>query len=404
VSHDRAVALKPGYALAHFNRGNTLRDLGRPDEALASYDCAIQLTPDLAGAYLGKALLLRDRKRSGEAIATFDRALELTPGDVLAALGKGMCLLQLGRFEEGWPLYEWRKKKSDCNYREYPQPVWSGTESLEGRTLFICAEQGLGDTIQFCRYAQLARKLGAKVIFAAPDPLVRLLKDLGLGIDVVGMSSQLPDFDFYIALMSLPLAFRTSLANCPANMPYLRAEPERVASWRERLGNQGFKIGISWQGSKGLEVDAGRSFPLRCFEGLAKLPDVRLISLQKNDGFEQLLELPPGIRLATLGADFDIPPDAFVDTAAVMESLDLVITSDTAIAHLAGALGRPVWVALKHVPDWRWLLDRPDSPWYPTMRLFRQPAPNDWFAVFAAMESQLRAMRQADASQLKRIG
>jgi tetratricopeptide (TPR) repeat protein len=400
-SHDRAVALKPDYALAHFNRGNTLRDLGRLNEALASYDRAIQLTPGLAAAHLGKALLLTDRRRADEAIDTFDRALENTPDDVLAALGKGMCLLQMGRFEEGWPLYEWRKKKPDrTDFRDYPQPAWTGTESLEGKTLFIYAEQGLGDTIQFCRYAQLARETGAKVIFAVQDPLVRLLKDLGPGIEIVGMSAQPPDFDYYIALLSMPLAFRTNLANCPANVPYLRAERERVENWRERLGGHGLKVGICWQGNP--EADAAKSVSLRQFEAFAKIADVRLISLQKNDGVGQLLELPAGIGIETLGEDFDTPPDAFIDTAAVMETLDLVVTTDTAIAHLAGALGRPTWVALKHVPEWRWLLDRSDSPWYPTMRLFRQPVLNDWPAVFAAMKSQLPAKRQAPVDERSR--
>jgi Glycosyltransferase family 9 (heptosyltransferase) len=205
----------------------------------------------------------------------------------------------------------------------------------------------------------------------------------------VAMSSQPSGFDYYTALLSVPLALRAVPANCPARIPYLRAEPERVEAWRERLGDDGFRIGICWQGNKASEIDAGRSFPLRHFEGIAKLPDVRLISLQKNDGVEQLFDLPPAMKVETLGEDFDASIDAFIDTAAVMETLDLVITSDTAIAHLAGALGRPVWVALKHVPDWRWLLERADSPWYPTMRLFRQRARDDWTGVFAAMERQV---------------
>lgn len=223
------------------------------------------------------------------------------------------------------------------------------------------------------------------------ETLLRLLKGFAPGIDVVEPSRSL-HFDYHIALASMPLAFRTDEANCPSSVPYLRAEPERVERWRERLGDHGFKIGICWQGNRNAEVDSGRSFSLRFFEPLAKLPGVRLISLQKHDGVEQLLEVPGGLQIETLGADFDNPPDAFIDTAAVMESLDLIITPDTAIAHLAGALGRPTWVALKQVTDWRWLLDRSDSPWYPTIRLFRQPFPNDWSAVFAAMESQLTAL------------
>jgi tetratricopeptide (TPR) repeat protein len=392
ASHDRAVALMPDYARAHFNRGSTLRELGRMSEALACFDRAIELTPGFPPGLPGAAMLSTDRERSKEAVETSDRALRHDQSAVLAAAAKGTCLLQTGRFEEGWPLYEWRKKKAGRrDYCKYRQPEWTGTENLEGRTLFVHAEQGAGDTIQFSRYAQLAREMGAKVILGVPDVLVRLLKDLGPGIDVIGLSSQPPDFDYHVALLSMPLAFRTNFANCPANVPYLRAEPERVEYWRARLGERGRKIGICWQGNTNPQIDAGRSFSLRHFEALAKLPGVRLISLQKNDGVEQLLELPADMRIETLGADFDNPPDAFVDTAAVMVILDLVISSDTAIAHLAGALGRPTWVALKHVPEWRWFLDRSDSPWYPTMRLFRQTIRDDWPEVFAAMESRLRA-------------
>jgi len=197
-------------------------------------------------------------------------------------------------------------------------------------------------------------------------------------------------FDFQAALLSLPLGFATTLESVPAEIPYLRAEPERVRRWKERLGEQGFKIGIAWQGNTLATVDAGRSFALAEFLGLAKLANVRLISLQKNEGVEQLGALPEGANVETLGEDYDAGGDAFLDTAAVMESLDLVIASDSAIAHLAGALGRPVWVALQHVPEWRWLLDRADSPWYPTMRLFRQRARGDWRGVFADIENALR--------------
>jgi len=226
------------------------------------------------------------------------------------------------------------------------------------------------------------------VIFAVQDALVQLLKTLDPGIAIQSLATRATGFDYQIALMSMPLAFRTRLETCPARVPYLHADGERLAKWRERLGGHGFKIGICWQG-KQADIDIGRSFPLRHFEAIAKLPDVRLISLQKHDGVEQLRDLPPGTRVETLGQDFDAGPHAFLDTAAVLECLDLIITSDTAVAHLAGAMGRPAWVALKCVPDWRWLLDRSDSPWYPTFRLFRQPEPGDWPNVFAAIQTEL---------------
>jgi len=187
----------------------------------------------------------------------------------------------------------------------------------------------------------------------------------------------------------MPLAFHTGADNIPARIPYLCSEPERVRHWKARIGSEGFRIGICWQGAKGGEVDIGRSFPVRHFEGIARLPGVRLFSLQKNAGAEQLHDLPGGFNVQSFGDDLDSGPDAFVDTAAIMENLDLVIASDTAVAHLAGALGRPVWVALNFVPDWRWLLERTDSPWYPTMKLFRQTERGNWQGVFAAMEAQL---------------
>jgi hypothetical protein len=396
ASFDKTIALNPGDAMSHHQRGNALRDLGRLEEALESYDRALALRPGAAAIYNDRGNVLRNLHRWDEAILSYERAVELNPAFGRAAFSKATCLLRTGDFGEGLPLYEWRKKKPGARYREYPWPVWSGAESLDGRNLFIHAEQGLGDTIQFSRYALLARDKGAKVTLAVQDVLVRLLETIGPDIRIIGMTSQPPAFDCYGALLSMPLAFGTNLATCPARVPYLRAEQERVDHWQTRLGSDGFKIGICWHGKERANVGGGRSFPVRQFEKIAKLPGVRLISLQKNEGVEQLCDLPPDMKVETLGENFDAPPDAFIDTAAVMEVLDLVITLDTATAHLAGALGRPTWVALKYVPDWRWFIERTDSPWYPTMRLFRQPARNDWPGVFAAMESALAARLASD--------
>jgi hypothetical protein len=295
----------------------------------------------------------------------------------------------MGRFEQGWRQYEWRKKhKEPIAARSFPQPLWSGAEDLEGKILFIHWEQGLGDTIQFCRYARLAEARGAKVVLSVQEPLRRLLTQLSPTVQIIGGAERPARFDYHSPLLSLPLAFATTRETIPAEIPYLGAEHERVENWKQRLGGDGFKIGICWQGRKG-EMDIGRSFSLREFVNIAAVPDVRLISLQKNDGTEQLANLPEGMNVETLGADFDAGPNAFLDTAAVMEHMDLVITSDTATAHLAGALGRPTWVALKRVPDWRWLLEGSKSRWYPTMRLFRQKLPGEWKPVFDDMLKEL---------------
>jgi tetratricopeptide (TPR) repeat protein len=389
-SYDRTIALKPDHAEAHSNRGHVVQDLQRLDAALADYDRAVALKPDYPEAWNNRGALLRESKRFDEAIASFDRAISLKPDFAEAYWNKALSVLLLGRFEEGLQLYEWRHDRgAPIAPRAFAQPVWTGRESLDGRPLFIHAEQGLGDTIQFCRYAKLAEARGARVTLSVQDSLVRLLQTLGPTIEVRGSTSQPGDGDFQIALLSMPRAFGTDLANIPADVPYLRAEPERVRKWNDKIGYSGFKVGICWQGEKSGIIDVGRSFPLAHFERLSKIPDVRLISLQKNAGVEQLHALPYGMVVETLGDEFDAGPDAFLDTAAVMENLDLVIASDTAIAHLAGALGRPVWVALKYVPDWRWLLDRAETPWYPSMRLFRQKSQGDWRGAFADIEAEL---------------
>jgi tetratricopeptide (TPR) repeat protein len=390
LSYDRAIELMPAYATAYNNRGNALQSLDRLEEAIQNFDRAIALEPGLAETHFNKGNALKSLSRLDEAIASYGRAIALRPEYPDACWNKGTCLLLSGNFAEGWLLHEWRKKKSGSyGIRNFRQPTWTGGESLEGKTLLIAGEQGFGDTIQFCRYALLAEAGGARVILSVQDPLVRLLTGLAAGIRIVGWTTESCDFDYQVSLLSLPMAFNTNLGNCLATIPYLRAESDRVEKWQERIGLHGFKIGICWQGARGGEIDAGRSFPVGLFEAIARIPHVRLISLQKNAGVEQLHDLPKGMTVESLGDAFDNGADAFVDTAAVMESLDLVITPDTAIAHLAGALGRPAFVALKQVPDWRWLLRRADSPWYPTLRLFRQEQRGDWPCVFAAMQAEL---------------
>ena len=389
-SFDLAIQIEPQSAESHLNRGNALAGLRRFDDAIDSYDRAIALNPLYVEAYNNRGNALRKLLRIDDALQSYAQAVKIKPDHAEATCNLGICTLLAGNFEAGWPLYEWRKKQQEPERLcRYPQPAWTGREGLEGKYLFVHAEQGLGDTIQFCRYALLAQEKAAKVILAVQDPLVRLVKCLSPTIEVLQLTTPPPEFDCHIALMSMPLAFQMSLGTCPANVPYLSAEPRRVESWKRKLGHEGIKIGVCWQGNKHGEIDKGRSFPVRHFEGLSRIPGIRLISLQKGDGVEQLSDLPAGMTIETLGEEFDAGADAFIDTAAVMEGLDLVITSDTAIAHLAGALGRPAWVALPFAPDWRWLLGRSDSPWYPTLRLFRQPTPGNWCSVFAAIQAQL---------------
>ena len=396
ASFDKLLLVKPDYAEAFYNRGIGLGELRRPDEALASYDRALAIKPGYVEALINRGILQQELKRIADAIASFDRGIAINPGDAKNHFSKSLCKLLSGQFEEGWRLYEWRKKlpKHDA-FRACPQPLWSGAEDIRGKILYVYAEQGLGDTIQFCRYAALAENEGAKVILCVQHALMKLISTLSPTISLHPLDVTPPNFDFHIPLLSLPLAFGTDHNNFPSAVPYLRADPGLVQSWASRIGGEGFKIGISWQGKKDPTIDRGRSFALRHFENLAKIPGVRLISLQKNEGAEQFFDLPRGMKIETMGDDFDEGSDAFIDTAAVMENMDLIITSDTAIAHSAGALGRPVWVALKYVPDWRWFLDRSDSPCYPTMRLFRQEVYDDWVGLFEHMQARLVKTVQA---------
>ncbi|HEY4076071.1 MAG TPA: tetratricopeptide repeat-containing glycosyltransferase family protein [Rhizomicrobium sp.] len=390
-SYDAALAIQPDFAQALSNRGQTLLRLGRLDEALNSFDQALQHAPHDASTLTNRGVVLREQMRLPEALDSFSRAMAVDPNYANAFYNAAAVRLLTDDFAEGWPLYEWRKQLPvPVDADRDPRPVWTGAEDLSGKTLFLHSGQGLGDTIQFFRYAMLARARRARVILSAQDSLRRILEQAGHDIEIVGAHTVPEDFDYQASLLSLPLAFGTTLETVPANVPYLKADAARAATWRDRIGEQGFRIGICWQGRPGTLVDIGRSIPLRQFQALAPIRGVRLISLQKGVGREQLADLAAGVTIETLPSDFDAGPDAFLDSAALMQSLDLVITSDTAVAHLAGALGRPVWVALQYVPEWRWLLNREDSPWYPSMSLVRQTKAGDWDGVFSQMESRLR--------------
>ncbi len=390
-SFDTVIARAPLAASAHNGRGAALIDLQDAAAALHSLERALALQPDLVDAWINRGIALAEMQRPEDAAASYLKAMVLRPDDARAHLNAAHLELRMGRFAAGWRHYEWRRCIADYGTSEAPGVPWTGSENLAGRSLLVRAEQGLGDTLQFCRYVRLLEARGALVIFMVQDALWWLMQGLASpSIRIVRASEAPPATDFHCPLLSVPRALGTTLETIPAGVPYLAAEAERVERWRSRLGHQGFRIGIGWQGGPS-RIDAGRSFAVREFEVIARIPGVRLISLQKGLGLEQLDHLTGGMAVESPGHDFDTGPDAFLDSAAVMQSLDLVISSDTALAHLAGALGRPTWVALKCVPDWRWLIDREDSPWYPTMRLFRQSTPGDWAGVFASMRTALQS-------------
>jgi tetratricopeptide (TPR) repeat protein len=398
ASYDRAIALKSNDAEFFNNRGNALKDLNRLDEALASYGQAIALNPRHVDAYNNRGVALMELKRLDEALASYDRAIALRPDYAEAFNNRGMARLLTGRYREGWADHEWRwKAKTYSGVRpKLDAPVWQG-EDVDGRRILVFGEQGLGDVIQFVRYLPLLAQRGAKVTLLVRENLIRLLRPLSSKIEIVGSLKKHDSFDFQCALMSLPWPFGTDLNSIPNQVPYLEPEEDRVERWKQFIGEHGFKIGIAWQAKIGSTPAVRmhglrRSFPLAELIPLSRLPGVRLISLQKHHGLDQLTNLPAGATVEILGDDFDGGPDAFIDTAAAMSNLDLIITPDTSIAHLAGALGRPTWVALSYVPDWRWLLNRDDSLWYPTVRLFRQGSDGDWKSAISKIEQALRAL------------
>jgi hypothetical protein len=303
----------------------------------------MELAPSLADAAIGCGTVLVERGDFEGAVATFDRALALAPDNAQAHWNRSNYLLARGDFKKGWEEFEWRKKLAGSSeFRIYSKPLWDGKEDLRGKAIHLYSEQALGDTIQFCRYVRVLRQMGAKVSLEVQDRLICLLRDSFDEVEVVGAGAILPSFDYHCPLLSLPRALGTELANIPDKVPYLFAERQRVREWAKKLGKDGFKIGICWEGRQGGRWERGRSIPLACYQALAEMPGVRLISLQKDRDRERRPTLPCGMAVETLGDDFDAGDSAFLDTAAVMENLDLVVTCDTAIAHLAGALGRPL--------------------------------------------------------------
>ena len=383
---ERALAIKPDCPEAYVNLGVARFDEGKLDEATACFRQSLRLRPNSADAEynLGNTLLAKGLLT--EAFDAFDRAVRIQPNMAGARLNRALLWLLQGDFERGWLEYEWRWSESREGRRLLTQPLWQG-EPLASRTILLCSEQGFGDTLQFVRYAPLVSGAGAGVVLLeCQQPLVRLLLGGCPGVDqVFALGEPLPAFDVHVPLLSLPkLLGTTSLQSIPAEVPYLEPAADLEQRWRTRLESvPGFRIGIVWQGSPTHKRDRHRSVAIERFAPISRIPGVSLISLQKGAGSEQLATLP---GLVDLGGEIT----DFADTAAVLRSLDLVITVDTALAHLAGALGVAAWVALPYTPDWRWLLERTDSPWYPSLRLFRQSQPGNWDEVFERIAAAVR--------------
>ena len=387
--YDRAISLDASLADAWNNRGNALHDLRRMEEALASYQRALDCSPDFVEAINNRGLAQQELELFDQAASDFDRAIELRPGHAEAFKRRAGLQLLRGHFAEGWSDFSHSIKLSGSGAAH--APAWKG-EPLDGRSILLTEPSGLGDTLQFFRYVLPLLQAGARVTFAGPRRLHALLATFSDRVELI-VDPGARRFDYRAVLWALPHLLWASHGPLAETVPYLRADPARVAKWASTLDPAGMNIGICWQGNPSRKIDAGRSIPLAAFLPLSRVPGVRLVSLQKRDGLEQLSSLPAGMQVLEPGPGFDEGADAFVDSAALLQSLDLLVSSDTAIVHLAGALGRPAWVALARVPDWRWLLDRDDSPWYPATRLFRQPVRDQWPAVFESMAAALPALR-----------
>jgi tetratricopeptide (TPR) repeat protein len=381
----QALRLNPRAWPAHYNLGILHKDR-EPDQAAESFRRALQSNPRHVDAHNNLGAILIHLRRLPEAVEHFEKALQLDPGNDTALWNCALMRMLQGDLEGGWQDYERRwalPYKVPCTYQ---QPRWDGS-SFKDKTILVFAEQGLGDTIQFVRYLPLVKERGGTVLFGCQPALAEICTGFA-GVDrLVPGGALLPPFDVQAPLLSLPGIFRTTLATIPAAVPYLRADPGLITAWRREVEHlEGFKVGIAWQGNPKNPGDHFRSLPLAQFQALAGLTGVRLLSLQVGHGTEQLAAAP--FPITDLGNRFE--PSSLGDLAAVMMSVDLVITVESAVAHLAGALAVPVWVVLPWSSDWRWLLERADSPWYPTMRLFRQSSLGDWEEVFERVATELR--------------
>jgi tetratricopeptide (TPR) repeat protein len=395
---ERALALAPGDPRAHNNLGSALSDLGRFEASLPKFNDAIALKPDYAEALLNRGLALAALRRPDEAVAALDGVLGIEPRNADARFVRGMALLQAGRFEEGWRDYEsrWERASAPHPAAVLPCPLWRG-ESLAGRSIVAYCEQGFGDSLQFIRYVLPLAQQASRVTVVAHPALADLFRSIP-GIEVrVGFDGA--SADYQVPLMSLPGRFGTTLETIPADVPYLAAPPEKAMGWAERLsdGAGRLKVGLVWAGDprpghlEANALDRRRSLSLAKFAPLAKVSGVQLVSLQKGAPAAEALSPPPGLILADMTADLH----DFADTAALVSNLDLVVSADTSVAHLAGALGKPVWVLSRYDGCWRWLNGREDSPWYPTARILHQATLGAWDEVIERIAEALAALVRA---------
>jgi tetratricopeptide (TPR) repeat protein len=387
---ERAIQIKPDYAEAHANRGTVLSNMDRLEEALAAFDCALRLQPGHFGSLSNRGVVLSNLGRFKEAFEAYKQAIQLKPDYAAAHYNYAMSLLITGDLHRGWKEFEWRWKVKEfpSTPRNFQVPQWDGSP-LHGKTILLHAEQGFGDTIQFIRYVPLVAQAGGRIIVECQKALIRLFSGLPGIYLLLEQGKQLPEFDFHAPLMSLPRILGTTLDTIPGNVPYLYP-PRLTLDLRRKLGidNEKKNIGIVWRANPAFKNDRNRSFDLEYFRTLLDIPNTRWFGLQVGEraadlkiteGMDEVIDASPVLN-------------DFYDTASVIKELDLVISVDTSVAHLAGSLGTPVWILLSFMADWRWLLNQDVSPWYPSARLFRQPTRGDWDSVFEQVGAALKEL------------
>jgi tetratricopeptide (TPR) repeat protein len=392
ISYQWALALRPGSAKSHLNLGHAFILQGKLDEAVVSCQRAVALEPGSAEARVMLGRALRQQGKLDEAVIAFRSVIDLEPDNVIAHVALSSLLLTQGRFREGWNELEWRLR---MNPRNIPQTLWQG-EDLSNRTLLIWAEQGFGDSIHFSRYVNIVRPRGGRIIVEVEKPLFKLFQASFERESVFSTEQERPHFDFHVPIVSLPRLMGTDLNTIPADIPYLQADRLLAQIWKKRLEPfGGAKIGIAWAGDPLHQRDFARSVPFAVFRRALPVSGIDLFSLQVGS-HAQDTRAAEDLKIEGISDQFA----DYADTAAAILNLDLCITVDTSVAHLAGALGRPIWVLIPFSPDSRWLLHREDTPWYPTMRLFRQERPGDWAAVLDRVHAELVRFAAGDRSVL----
>jgi len=410
-SYDRAIAVKPDYAEAHNYRGVALQKLGRLDEAVESYDGAIAIRPDYAEALNNRGLGLMELRSVMEALSSYDLAISMKPDYGNAHFNKSLALLLVGEFETGWKLWEWRWKKGKLNIgiQTFSEPLWLGHESIQNKTILLHAEQGLGDTIQFCRYAKLVKELGATVLLEVPKTFWGLLRNTGFADLLVERGKGSPAFDYHCPLMSLPLAFGTKLSSVPMPSAYLFADDHKVSYWRKKIAVNAtgrLKVGLIWSSGthvnqpEAWEAYARRNIPLDVLARTLSTVNADFFSLQKGDPAESAIrgrerEYWPHRNFYNYASELK----DFSDTAALVENLDVIVSVDTSTAHLSGALGKPTWILCPFAACWRWLLGRDDSPWYRSVKLYRQSGDRRWESVLSTVADDLLALSNSKSRE-----